>query len=618
MRPRSRRRIATFSSAWRRQVALGFFVGVIASALTTTASAVGLLEGIHASALDLLAWWKYVAPSPQIVIVAIDDQAWSRVRTQPIPRDYLGSVIRGARQSGARVIGVMVDLSRPTPLDQVLADAVGEAYGQRVPVVLSYVAARDPSEAAAWLAGPVVFRRIQAGFANDVVEADGGVVRHFRALLPSARGGPLPSFAFALVSARADRPPVPTLEPDGTFLVDALHWVRRFGAPEAATWSPLAVRVDQWERINFVGPARTFVTIPSNALAAAADDARLLPRNPLRDKIVLIGPTFGESGEVFATPKGQMSGVEIQANIAHTLLTRSWMTRPRWLWALVAQSVLCLVAAALFASLHPVEAGLMMLIAVAGGFVPLALLVYGSGDYWVDLTLPLLLVFVQVRAIDHLEQRRLQASFARYVSPEVVHQVLNSKDVTLRAEQREVSILFCDLRDSTGLAEKLASDELMRLLNSYFEMVTEAVFRHGGMINKFIGDGILAVYNAPLDVRAHADAAIQTALEIQAEMLQLNRRWGDWLATRLAVGVGIHTGQVICGNVGSALRLEYTIIGDPVNVAARVESLTKELNARVLVTAATRARLTEHYPLKPHGPITIRGRSEPIEIYEVT
>jgi adenylate cyclase len=149
-------------------------------------------------------------------------------------------------------------------------------------------------------------------------------------------------------------------------------------------------------------------------------------------------------------------------------------------------------------------------------------------------------------------------------------------------------------------------------------MVTQAVFRQGGMINKFIGDGILAVYNAPVDVPRHADAAVKTALEIHAEMAQLNRRWGDWLATRLAVGVGIHSGRVISGNVGSTLRLEYTIIGDPVNVASRVEALTKELGAEILITDATRSRLAEYYPLRSLGAVPIRGRAEPIELFEVT
>jgi adenylate cyclase len=597
---------------------LGLLVGLIASGFTTGASAVGLLEVLHASALDVLAWWKYLAPSPQIVVVGIDESALARIKAQPVPRDYLASVVNGAWRSGARVIGLAVDLSAPSPQDEPLVEAIRAAQAAGVPVVVSYTVVADAAAPGSWAPRPTAVGGVPGGFINDAVEARSGVVREFRALLPGRDGNPTPSFALAVVSAPVTGAPAPQPGPDGTFGVDALHWARRFGAPESATIAPLTVRPGRWERINYVGPAKSFVTIPSNALAAVADESKQLPRNPLRGKLVLIGPTFAESGDTFRTPKGDMAGVEVQANIVHTLLTRSWVTPRTWAWTFGAQALVSLAGAVLFASLHPVEAGLMALIAVAGGFVPLSLLVYGSGDYWVDLAIPLVAVFAQVRAIDRLEQGRLQVSFARYVSPEVVKQVLNSKDATPRTEQREVSILFCDLRDSTTLGEKLSMNELMRLLNNYFEIVTEIVFRNGGMINKFIGDGILAVYNAPVDVQWHADAAVKTALEIQSEMAQLNQRWGDWLATRLVVSVGIHTGTVISGNVGSAIRLEYTIIGDPVNVAARVESLTREFNARILITGATRARLGSHYPLKPLGPVALRGRSEPVDLFEVT
>ena len=616
-----RKRGLPFTAAWRRQVLLGLLAGLLISGLTTAASAFGLLDVLHASALDVLAWWKYLAPSPQIVVVGIDDRSMGRIKAQQsVPREYLATVIRGARRSGARAIGLVADVSTPGPpgADQALVDAINDAHAAGVPVVLSFVASADKQAPGTYARPALAVEGPPAGFVNDPVETD-GVVRRFRAALPGAQGVPLRSFALALLTATPQGPAPLTPAGDGSLTASALYWRLRFVTPQPPALAPLRVTPGAWERINYVGPSRTFVTISSEAVAAAAaDQAAELPRNPLRDKLVLVGPVFSESGERFRTPTGEMAGVEVQADIVHTLLTRSWVTSQTWGWAVLAQALVCLVGGALFASLHPVEAGLVALIAVAGGFVPVSYLIYGSGDYWIDLAIPLLAVFIVVRAIDRLEQRRLQVSFARYVSPEVVRQVLSTKESRLRAEQREVTILFCDLRDSTALGEKLSMNELMRLLNNYFEMITEAVFRHGGMINKFIGDGILAVYNAPVDVPFHADAAVKTALEIHEQMGQLNKKWGDWLAARLTVSVAIHTGMVISGNVGSALRLEYTIIGDPVNVAARVESLTKDFNARTLITAATRARLAEHYPLKPLGEVPIRGRSEPIELYELS
>ncbi len=598
---------------------LGSLVGLAMSALTTAGSSLGLLDVLHASALEVLAWWKDVAPSPHIVVIGIDDRSMARLKPNwSIPRDYLATVIRGARRSRARAIGLAVDVSAPGApgTDQALVDSINEAQAAGVPVVLSF-AQPDKDARGAYVRPPLAVEGPPAGFVKDPDDASAGVVRRFRALV-GPRGAELPSFALALLTATPQGPAPLAARGDGSFSAPALSWRLSFIGQTAPEPAPLVVTPGEWSRINYAGPSETFVTISSAEVAAAAEQAAERVPWQLRDKIVLIGPTFAESGERFRTPKGEMWGVEVQANIVHTLLTRSWVTRATWSWALLAQSLVCLVGAALFASLHPVEAALVALIAVAGGFVPLSYVAYGSGDYWIDLAIPLLAVFIEVRAIDRLEQRRLQVSFARYVSPEVVRQVLATRESTLKPEQREVTILFCDLRDSTGLAEKLSMSELMRLLNNYFEMVTEAVFRNGGMINKFIGDGILAVYNAPVDVPNHADAAVRTALEIQEQMGPLNQKWGDWLAARLNVGVAIHSGMVISGNVGSALRLEYSIIGDPVNVAARVEALTKELNAHILVTGATRARLAQHYPLKPLGEVPIRGRSEPIELYEVT
>lgn len=615
----ARKRRPVFTSAWRRQVGLGLVVGLGCGLLTTAASAAGMLGALHASALDVLKWWKYLAPSPEIVVVGIDDRSFARFKAhQPVPRDYLATLVRGAQRSGARVIGLAADLGAAggAAEDQALADAINRAQAAGVPVVLSYVASPGRDNPGVYSRPPLAIDGPPAGFVDDAGDP-GGVVRAFRAVLPAADGGRLPSFALAVLTAGPAAGASLAPGPDGSVATTALFWRLRLVSPRPPEPAPLVVS-DVPQRINYIGPSRSFVTISSAAVALAAEQRAELPRNPLRGKIVLIGPTFAENGDRFRTPKGEMAGVEIEANIVHTLLTRSWVTRATWGWAILAQALVSLAAAVLFASLHPVEGGLVALIAVAGGVVPLSHLVYGSGDYWIDLAIPLLGTFVEVRAIDRLEQRRLQVSFARYVSPEVVKQVLNTRDATVRAEQREVTILFCDLRDSTGLGEKLSMNELMRLLNNYFEMVTEAVFRNGGMINKFIGDGILAVYNAPVDVAHHADAAVKTALEIQAQMGDLNKRWGDWLAARLNVGVGIHSGLVIAGNVGSALRLEYTIIGDPVNVAARVEVLTKEFGARILISAATRARLVEHYPLKSLGAVPIRGRSEPIELYEVT
>lgn len=583
-------------------------VGALVATLMTAGSIAGILGPLHAGASSLLFWWYDPFPSPHVIVVAIDDNVVARFQQKnQIPRDYLGRVVRGITRSGGRAIGLVSVGPMRGPGDP-LYEAIQEAEAARIPVVTAIpeAAQRGTAERSA---------RVGVLAVQDAVTGY-GVVRSFQPLAVGADGTPVPSMALALLTGAAGSGP---FRPDRnhTYGTTALYWPSRLSL---ATPVPASLEVTpaEWRPITYIGRPGSFLTIPSDVLAVLATDPRPHARRSIQGRIVLVGPTFAETGERMLTPWGEMTTVEVQANVVHTLLTRGWMTPARWIFVLLTQLLIVGGAAVLFASLHPLEAVLVALIGVAGAFVPFSVSLYSSADYWVDLALPVLAVFVYVRSYDHVHQRRLHVTFSRYVSPEVVKHVLASREHTLRAEQREVTILFCDLRDSTALGEKLPPNELMRLLNDYFALVTEAVFRHGGMINKFIGDGILAVYNAPLDVAAHADAAVKSAIEIQAEMDRMNRRWSDWLAARLSVGIGIHSGTVFAGNVGSSRRMEYTIIGDPVNVASRVESLTKEFGATILLTKETRHRLHERYPFKALGSVPLRGRSEPIELFEVS
>jgi len=230
-----------------------------------------------------------------------------------------------------------------------------------------------------------------------------------------------------------------------------------------------------------------------------------------------------------------------------------------------------------------------------------------------------------------LEQRfeNLKGTFSKYVSPAVVEQIVKApKSVELGGELRDVTILFSDIRGYSTLSESLGPSELIGILNRYFQQVAPCVLDRGGMINEFEGDGILAVFGAPMGVENHATAALETAVDMQQRVEELNRiweadgtaeKWKDVGLDSLAVRVGIHSGDVVAGNIGTDLRMKYAVIGDTVNTAARVEGLNKTLDTQILLTATTVERIQSETgdtsTLKDMGAHQVKGKGDKVHVY---
>lgn len=216
------------------------------------------------------------------------------------------------------------------------------------------------------------------------------------------------------------------------------------------------------------------------------------------------------------------------------------------------------------------------------------------------------------------ERERLKTSFARYVSRHVFEQILHSDTPTkLEGERRKVTILFSDIRNFTRLAEELSPEAVVSILNEYFEEMLESIFSHQGMIDKFIGDGIMAEFGAPLDDPYQEKNAVLAAIDMQKRLKTLSQRWAREGKPTLEMGIGIHTGQAVLGNIGSEQRMEYTAIGDAVNVASRLEHASKQLNAAILISDATFKELKGEFPAKNCGSLTLPGRSKEVIAYSI-
>ncbi len=221
------------------------------------------------------------------------------------------------------------------------------------------------------------------------------------------------------------------------------------------------------------------------------------------------------------------------------------------------------------------------------------------------------------RVGQELEQQRVRQAFARYVSREVADQILGAENVFASGSRRDVTILFSDIRGFTSLSEDMAPEEVVSQLNDYFEAMVEAIFRHGGTVDKYIGDGIMAIFGAPIACDNHAVRAAQTAVAMREALERLNERRAAAGLPHLKIGIGLHTGDCVIGNIGSPERLDYTAIGDVVNTASRIEGLTKEFGVDILASATTAGLLAGHAELRTLGSAQVKGKTALLEVHHV-
>ena len=344
-----------------------------------------------------------------------------------------------------------------------------------------------------------------------------------------------------------------------------------------------------------------------------------------KDKLVMVGTTAPGLYDLIPVPfsEGKMPGMQVHASVLDSVLSGRFM-RPAPRWAGVVALLLCALAAGIGLMRLGVWPGLALSAATAAAFAIVAVTLFGQG-LWLRVIEPAVALTLAAFGgvsyqyfVEDREKRRVKRLFSRYVSKDVFDQLMSDPSKAgLGGKRRSMTVLFSDIRGFTTFSEQGEPEAIVQQLNEYFSRMVHVVFEHRGTLDKFVGDAVMALFGAPLDDPDHAEHAVQAALAMQRELGELNRGWADAGRPTLAIGVGVNTGEMVAGNIGSESIMSYTVIGDAVNLGSRLESLNKQYGTSVIISDATRERLQGRYDIRALGDVVVKGKSQPVAIFEV-
>jgi adenylate cyclase len=620
------------SPLFSRAACRGALVGLLAALVCWGLSAMTLVRVLDDWAFDACFSIRGSRPSEdKVLVVAMDDASLDEI-PKPLMcfSPELAEVVAYLHERGAAAVGVdfllpageqtMPDLLPGRSGDlETMGVAVARAGNVVLPEWVGMGNRRPPYQ---WYDESIPSARPWAdlGFVDFMVDAD-SCVRRQELRLRSDRGY-RPSLALALLAkARGLR---------HTWLdADELTW----------DGAPVPLGADGCLRINYVGPPGTIRTVPFREFLAAARRHAATPPSSCKDAIILLGMTAGAMKDSYPTPyatpslvgwlrtegsdpRRAMPGVEIHANVAATLLDRAFITTP---WFLGTPLTLLIVGGALGAVLARCGLELGAIIAILHHVVwrGLAVGAFCLAGWRVEIVPMLILGVLLYGTIFALRWRWIRRMMGM-VKSEAVARALEAggAKLDLRGQQCEITVLFCDIRNFTPLAERRSPRDVVRLLNAFFTAAVPAIEAEGGTVNQYIGDAVMVLFGAPQSQPDHALCAVRAAQAIVARIVELRERWKELGAEDFRVGIGVHTGMAVVGTVGSPHRLDYTAIGDTVNTAARIESANKELGSQVLISETTFAALpdTVQRPIAAAGEpkiVALKGRQESLAVYVI-
>ncbi len=658
-----------------------FRIGILFTIISLIFSVIkpGFLERLEWDYYDLrMRARKPVKPLDKVVLVSIDEKSLDEIGRWPWPRTQIAKLIDLLTEYGAKVIGFDIvfpepdensilkevkllkkkiseldvkdsklysylkQLEKEADTDGTLAKAIKKSgrvilgyffhtdwYAVRhIPkkkqeenfnnIISSAYAVKFTSQAAT----KVKFKEAYAAEANlkifcDAAKGSGyfnvfpdedGVVR-WVPLITSCKNEFFPPLSLRMLYLYFDEEPVLTIEETGVKGI----WIGGVEIPTDETGRML---------INYRGKKKTFPHFSFTDVVHRRIDPEVF-----REKIVIVGGTAIGLFDLRATPyENVFPGPEIHANIIDNILQKDFLQRPNWFK--VFEYLIILILGTLFSLVLPrVRAiyGLLGALVFIMAYVFLDRFFFQTLRIWLNIVHPVLtIIFVYIgitlyRYItEEREKAKIKGAFSVYVTPAVVEEMLrNPEKLRLGGEKKELTVLFSDIRGFTTISEKLPPDELVRFLNDYLTAMTDIVFKYEGTLDKYMGDAIMAIFGAPIDQEDHYIRSCNTALDMMEELKRLHKRWEQEGAPKIDIGIGINTGLMSVGNMGSSLRFDYTVMGDSVNLGSRLEGMNKEYNTNIIISEYTYEKVKDHFFCRELDQVRVKGKIQPVKIYEL-
>jgi adenylate cyclase len=598
----------------------------------------GFFETLEQKTLDMRFLVRGpIAPGPETVIAAIDEKSINKLGRFPWPRSVWGRVVDRLTEEDARVIVFDVFFTEPESVDS--DDLFQQAIMRSGRVML-----------------PVVFDFTEEGYKESgftdkkldfMVPSAYSVFKNtdeqFHPLQAKTALPPLLQFS-SVANSIAHINMVP--DEDGTLRWEllAVGYNGDYYAPIGlrAAWlyrglkkedlaldfkgkvllGDTAIPTDDHGRmlINYRGPNGTF---PVYSISDILDGTT--PAGRFKDKIVLIGATALGIYDLRVTPfSPNMAGIEKHASVVDNILRGDFIHRTEasvvfliFLFAIVLGIAIPRLGA---------KAGAALFLALFAGYVGAVHFLFVIKGIWFNLVYPESALFFgytsQTAYRFFTEERRardIRKMFSSYVSKRIVDELIRDPSkAKLGGERKEITVLFSDIRGFTSFSEKHEPEEVVSILNEYLGAMTNIVFDSEGTLDKFVGDAVMALWGAPVGQPDHAERAVRCAIAMIKKLEELQKKWAAEGKTALDIGIGINTGDMVVGNMGAeGKKMDYTVIGDNVNLAARVEGLTRQYNNHIIITEFTYNKVKDIVRVNELGSVTVKGKQHPVVIYDL-